>query len=118
MLKHKLMVLGVTALVALLAGCATAPATPQGAAVELATQRPANCKFLGEVTGSHGNVFSGDFITDEKLIQGARNDLRNKAAAMGANVVQVQNTINSKHPYSAGIVKSTVVGAAFNCPGR
>ena len=67
MLKHKLMVLGVTALAALLAGCATAPATPQGAAVELATQRPANCKFLGEVTGSHGNVFSGDFITDEFL---------------------------------------------------
>ncbi len=101
-----------------LTGCATAPATPQGAAVELVTQRPANCKFLGEVTGSHGNVFSGDFITDEKLIQGARNDLRNKAAALGANVVQVQDTINSKHPYSAGIVKSTVVGAALACPAR
>ena len=102
----------------LLAGCATAPATPQGAAVELITQRPANCKFLGEVTGSHGNVFSGDFISDEKLIQGARNDLRNKAAALGANVVQVQDTINSRHPYSAGIVKSTVVGAALACPAR
>ena len=101
-----------------MAGCATAPTTQQGAAVELVTQRPANCKFLGEVTGSHGNVFSGDFITDENLIQGARNDLRNKAAALGGNVVQVQNTINSKHPYSSGIVKSTVVGAAFNCPGR
>ena len=36
MLKHKLMALGVTTMAALLAGCATAPATTQGAAVALA----------------------------------------------------------------------------------
>ncbi len=114
----KLKLAFITGAAAILAGCATAPATQQGAAVELVTERPKNCKFVGEVTGSHGNVFAGDFISDERLIQGARNDLRNKAAAMGANVVQVQNTINSKHPYSAGIVKSTVVGGAFQCAGR
>ena len=38
MLKHKLMVLGVTALVALLAGCATAPP-----AVETAAPKAASC---------------------------------------------------------------------------
>ncbi len=74
--------------------------------------------MLGEVLGSQGNVFSGDFTSDEKLMQGARNNLRNKAAAMGANVVQVQNTQNSTHPYSAGAIKSTVIGMAFACPNR
>lgn len=101
-----------------LAGCAATTATPQGASVEITTERPNNCRAVGEVVGSQGNVFSGDFTSDEKLMQGARNDLRNKAAAMGANVVQIQNVQNSRHPYSAGTVKSTVIGVAFTCPGR
>ena len=74
--------------------------------------------MLGEVVGSQGNVFSGDFTTNENLMLGARNDLRNKAAAMGANVVQIQDTLNSTHPYSAGAVKTTLVGVAFACPRR
>lgn len=110
--------LSAAALVVLLAGCAATSVTPQGAQVELVTQRPANCRMLGEVVGSQGNVFSGDFTTNENLMLGARNDLRNKAAAMGANVVQIQDTLNSTHPYSAGAVKTTMVGVAFACPGR
>lgn len=48
-----------------LAGCAATQATQQGAAVEIVTQKPAGCRLLGEVVGSQGNVFSGDFTTDE-----------------------------------------------------
>lgn len=106
----------VAAGVALLAGCSATPVTQQGARVEIRTDRPTNCKMLGEVVGSQGNVFSGDFTTDRALLEGARNDLRNKAAALGANVVQVQSTLNSTHPYSAGAVKSTLIGTAFSCP--
>lgn len=102
----------------LLAGCSATPVTDAGAAVEIVTARPANCKLVGEVVGSQGNVFSGDYTSDKNLMIGARNDLRNKAAAMGANVVQMQNTLNSTHPYSAGAVKSTIVGTAFACPRR
>lgn len=108
--------IGYAVLLALLAGCSATPVSQQGAAVELTTERPKNCKLLGEVIGSQGNAFSGDFTSDEKLMQGARNDLRNKAATMGANVVQVQSAQNSTHPYSAGAIKSTVIGAAFACP--
>lgn len=111
-----MMILGAAAV--LLGGCAATSVTPQGAQVELVTERPANCKMLGEVLGSQGNVFSGDFTSDQNLMLGARNDLRNKAAAMGANVVQMQNTLNSTHPYSAGAVKSAIVGTAFACPKR
>lgn len=101
-----------------LAGCAATPATPLGAAVELVNARPAGCKVLGEVVGKQGNVFSGDFTTNENLMVGARNDLRNRAAAMGGNVVHMQDTLNSKHPYSTGAVSTTIVGTAFACPAR
>ncbi len=101
-----------------LAGCAATSATPQGAAVELVNARPAGCKSLGEVIGKQGNVFSGDFTTNENLMLGARNDLRNRAAAMGGNVVQLQDTLNSTHPYSTGAVSTTIVGTVFSCPGR
>ncbi len=99
-----------------LSGCAATPATQQGSAVEIVTQKPIGCRLVGEAIGSQGNVFSGDFTTDQNLLVGARNDLRNKAAALGGNVVQVQDTLNSTHPNSRGAVKSTVVGSVFACP--
>jgi hypothetical protein len=104
------------AAVAVLAGCAATSATPQGAAVELVTSRPSGCKALGEVVGKQGNVFSGDFTSNENLMVGARNDLRNKAAGLGGNVVHVQNTLNATHPYSSGAVSTTMVGMVFACP--
>lgn len=113
-----LLATGLAALAALMAGCSATPVSQRGAAVEITTERPQNCKMLGEVVGSQGNAFSGDFTSDTTLMQGARNDLRNKAAELGANVVQIQNTLNSTHPYSAGAIKSTIVGVAFACPER
>jgi hypothetical protein len=101
-----------------LAGCAATQANQQGAAVEIVTQKPAGCRLLGEVVGSQGNVFSGDFTTDENLLIGARNDLRNEAAAMGGNVVHAQDALHSTHPNSRGAVKSTVVGSVFACPRK
>ena len=101
-----------------LAGCAATSVTPQGAAVELVTARPAGCKVIGEVVGKQGNVFSGDFTTNENLMIGARNDLRNRAAAMGGNVVHMQDTLNATHPYSAGAVSTTIVGTVFACQRR
>jgi hypothetical protein len=45
------------------------------------------CKFLGDVTGSQGNRFTGGFTSDADLETGARNDLKNKAFDIGGNVV-------------------------------
>lgn len=99
-----------------LAGCSATPVTSQGTQVEIVADKPAGCRVLGEVVGSQGNVFSGDFTSNENLMVGARNDLRNKAAALGANTVQVQQSLNATHPYSAGAVKTTLVGMAYSCP--
>lgn len=103
------------ATVAVLAGCSATPVTQQGAQVEIVTEKPANCRALGEVVGSQGNVFSGDWTSNENLMTGARNDLRNKTAALGGNVVQIQQNMNATHPYSAGAVKSTLIGTAYAC---
>ncbi|ELW3333420.1 DUF4156 domain-containing protein [Salmonella enterica] len=45
------------------------------------------CTYLGDVTGSQGNFFTGDWTSNSNLETGARNDLKNKAWGMGGNVV-------------------------------
>ncbi|MCR6481004.1 DUF4156 domain-containing protein [Variovorax sp. ZS18.2.2] len=101
-----------------LSGCASTAVTPQGASVELVTQKPPGCRLLGEAIGSQGNAFSGDFTSNNNLLQGARNDLRNKAAAMGGNVAQIQNALNATHPYSSGAISSSVVANVYACPRK
>jgi hypothetical protein len=100
----------------LVAGCAATSVTSQGAEVELVDTKPVGCKLLGDAVGKQGNVFSGDFTTNENLMVGARNDLKNQAAAMNGNVVWVQNTLNATHPYSTGAVSTTMVGSVYACP--
>jgi hypothetical protein len=101
-----------------LIGCAAIKVTPQGAAVELAMEKPQGCKLLGEAVGSQGNSLTGDFTKDSDLLQGARNDLRNKAAAMGGNVVHVQAMQTSSAYGSMGTTNSSVVGLVYSCPQR
>jgi starvation-inducible outer membrane lipoprotein len=100
----------------LLAGCSAIEATPAGAAVELVNDRPqGKCKALGETVGSQGNWFTGDYTSNKNLMIGARNDLRNQAAAMGGNIVHVQNLSNTNSHVGLGTTNTTVVGMVYNC---
>lgn len=101
--------------VLLLTSCAAIQPTAQGAKVELATEKPNGCKLLGEAVGSQGNSFTGDFTKDSNLLQGARNDLRNKAAEMGGNVVHIHATQNSSAFGSMGTTNSSVIGNVYSC---
>lgn len=47
------------------------------------------CSLVGEVIGSEGHWYTYLFISNTHLTQGALNDLRNKARAMGADTVVV-----------------------------
>lgn len=47
----------------------------------------ASCTYLGDVTGSQGNFFTGGWTSNSNLETGARNNLKNKAWKMGGNVV-------------------------------
>lgn len=71
-----------------LAGCAATPLQPGAEMVRVTNTEPdSGCEFLGDITGNQGNSFTGPFITNENLETGARNDLKNKAATLGGNLV-------------------------------
>ncbi len=74
---------------ATLAACAPTALSPGAAAnVRITHNEPGKeCTFLGDVTGSQGNFLAGPITSNADLETGARNDLKNRAAAMGGNVV-------------------------------
>ena len=99
------------------AGCAANAVNPDAQGVELVNEAPdpAKCKFLGEVVGSQGNWFTGDYTSNKNLVIGARNELRNEAHALGANVVYVQDMKNTNAWGSLGTTNTTAVGKAYHC---
>ncbi len=100
----------------LLIGCSAIPMTRGGGSVELVTEKPSgNCKPLGDAIGSQGNWFTGDYTSNENLLMGARNDLRNKAAQMGGNTVWVQDKANTNKYGSLGTTNTTVLGVVYRC---
>ena len=77
----------------LLGGCTVAQLDPAAADVKL-TANPAiaeNCKYIGEVIGTEGHWYDFIYMSNETLMQAALNDLRNKAAAKGANLVHIDD---------------------------
>ncbi len=72
-----------------LAACAPTTLSPGAASnVRITHNEPGKeCVFLGDVTGSQGNFLAGAITSNADLETGARNDLKNKAAGMGGNVV-------------------------------
>ena len=104
------------ALSVLLFGCSAIPTTSGGQTVELVTEKPTgNCKPLGDAVGSQGNWFTGDYTSNQNLLIGARNDLRNKAAKMGGNYVWVQDSSNTNAWRSRGTSNTTVLGVVYRC---
>ena len=102
----------------ILAGCAAKP-NNSGTEHILLTSHKADesCKFLGEVRGTQGNLLTATFTSDEHLIQGARNELRNLAATMGANYVVIEQQNQSINLGGfGGAYNSTLFGNAYKCP--
>lgn len=74
--------------VANLAACAATQVDPSASQIRLTHTEPGKeCKFLGDITGNQGDFFTGVFTSNANLETGARNDLKNKARALGGNVV-------------------------------
>src|SRR6185437_2402057 len=88
---NRIIVVSVTSLLAvLLSSCASVQLTPNANKV-IASPNPApkSCKYLGQVVGNQGNFFTGGFTSNRNLEEGAMNDLKNQAAKLGANYVQL-----------------------------
>lgn len=111
----------------LLAACAANPLTPAAQHIRIVTAEPAGCEYLGEVTGNQGNFFTGDFTSNANLETGARNEMKNEAAKLGANTVQLltsragqtgsmsmSNGTGSGHTAETNMTYS---GIAYKCSG-
>lgn len=104
-------------------GCAATPPVPGSERVRITTTEPGKeCKFLGDVTGNQGNFLTGGVTSNENLETGARNNLKNKAVAMGGNVVlmltQRAGQTGSYGQYGGSNTQTNVTlsGNVYRCP--
>lgn len=61
-----------------IAGCAAVELESGAQQVRIITTEPQGCEYLGEVTGSQGNFFTGGYTSNANLETGARNDMKNQ----------------------------------------
>ena len=126
-------ILALTALSVLLGSCASVQ-LDQNAARVISSPNPApkGCKYKGQVVGNQGNFFTGGFTSNRNLEEGSMNDLKNQAAKMGANYVQivtnragVTGSMSGSFDHSGGFMSGsseqtnvTNLGNAYSCPAK
>lgn len=111
-----------------LSACSSIQVSQDATMVRLTHNEPnmKECRFLGDVTGNQGNFFEGAFTSNQNLETGARNDIKNKAKALGGNVVylltqragQTGNVGVFDGDISGGTQQTNVTlsGNVYNCP--
>ncbi|ALX97156.1 DUF4156 domain-containing protein [Serratia fonticola] len=101
----------------LLAGCSsTNELTAAGQQVKFTDAKPAaECQLVGEVTGTQSNWLSGSGGEGSSM-RGAANDLRNKAAAMGGNVIYGATSPSQNLLSSFAPLDSKMIGQVYKCP--
>jgi len=105
----------------LASGCVAAPlVSPDAGQVLVTRNAPAEeCMFVGEVLGSQGNFWTAEFTSDEDLVRGARNRMRDEAYNLGANFVQIEmesQSHNTADESLGGVYSSVIIGNAYICP--
>ncbi|WP_394241769.1 DUF4156 domain-containing protein [Vibrio astriarenae] len=110
----RLMTCAVFAIV--LSGCAnpTARLTHDAKDIEVRIDGsfdPRDCQWVGDVTGSEGHWYSYLFFTNDVMIRGAVNDLKNNAQQLGADTVYMINPQDF-------VTSFTVFGTAYRCKSQ
>ncbi|MEM6160143.1 DUF4156 domain-containing protein [Erwinia sp. P6884] len=110
--------LGLSVAAVLLAGCSSSNNTlsTAGEKVTFTDQQPAGeCQLLGNLTGSQSNWLSGAGGEGSSL-RGAANDLRNRAAEMGGNVIYGATSPTQNFWSSFAPLDSKMSGQVYKCP--
>jgi hypothetical protein len=115
--------LGFMAVFTMLSACSAVRLSPEAIKVRLTNQEPKGCEYLGEISGSQGNAISGGWTSNDNLAEGARNDLKNRAAKLGANVVHILASRDSTTYGGFGVfggskTSSNMEGVAYKCPAQ
>lgn len=116
-MRHNFKFLTISVATICLTACAAKQPLPGAERVELVNTQPNidKCQYLGEVAGTQGNWFTGDLTPNKNLVIGARNELRNEAFKLGANIVYVQDLQNTNSFGSLGTTNTTGIGKAYKC---
>lgn len=101
----------------LLAGCSgTHELNTAGQRVTFTDQQPGSeCQLLGNLTGSQSNWLNGAG-GESSALRGAANDLRNRAAAMGGNVIYGATSPTQTLWSSFAPLDSEMSGQVYKCP--
>jgi hypothetical protein len=103
----------------LLSACAANPLDSGADKIIVSGDKPAKgCRFIGQVNGSQGNFFTGGWTSNKNIQMGAMNSIRNSAAKMRANYVQLVNSNASAvgNNGSGQQVGMQFLGNAYWCP--
>jgi hypothetical protein len=104
----------IAAVVVLLTGCAAKALVPGAERVFVSNDKPTgDCEFLGEVIGGQGNWWTDDITSTRSLVEGSRNEIRNRAFQMGANYVHIQQIAQDTSHLGGG--KIGMSGNAYRC---
>lgn len=103
-------------IMALMVGCSATPIRKGAEHVKLTNFKPNdNCKYLGDITGSQGDFFTGRYTSNEILETGARNNLKNKADSMGGNLVVILTQRAGFSGKNSRQTNVTITGNVYNC---
>lgn len=111
--------LGFSLAAVLLTGCSSTSnkLSTAGQRVTFTDQQPAKeCQMLGNVTGEQNNWFSGAGGGESSSLRGAANDLRNRAAEMGGNVIYGATSPTQNIWSSFAPLDSKMSGQVYKCP--
>lgn len=76
--------------------------------INLVADKTSDCRYLGPVVSSDGHWYNYLFISNTNLTLGAISDMQNKANAMGANVIYINDNID----FATSV---TLLGQAYRC---
>jgi hypothetical protein len=111
------LLLSLTCLFLFIFSCASHQLIQGAETVRIVTETPIDCEYLGDVTGSQGNAFSGSFTSNSAMETGARNQMKNKAYKKGGNTLHLlTNRAGMTHgQYGASQTNVTATGGVYNC---
>lgn len=105
----------------LLSGCLAKTLSDAGAEVRTTTLAPRGCERVGDVEGLSGGMLRGEVSSPRDLDMGARNELRNRAAELGADTVHIVRREGVTPQTFAGHDSPSQVrytGVAWRCGSR
>ncbi|OON41771.1 hypothetical protein BTJ39_00995 [Izhakiella australiensis] len=110
--------MGLTFATLVLAGCSSkSDLTAAGQRVTFVDQQPdSKCQLLGSVTGTQSNLFTGAGGNETSGLRGAANDLRNRAAEMGGNVIYGATSPTQNIWTGFAPLDSKMSGQVYKCP--